>query len=328
MRPNLFSASSKAVTASLFTLAALSLAGTASAQTYPVYSESFSSGYVANAQLDTQGGWLSNDSYTGGQYTYGVTQSGDIGSSDFVGAVPNFSVNNADYAGFLGGEAQGTVPGVGATGGPVTLTHTLPTAGAQTVAFSTDFVVTSNSFYGPHDSFAINLTGTAGRQIGINFVVPTNNSTTADNVTYSTGAAGAQSAALGSIPLGTQRYKLTINVNVAGGTFGATLTPESNTGTLNGSVISLVPNGTTYGTGDITGFGYAWTLADQTSVAPANNPTTAGTNALAHTDPGSGGIYFDNIIVSIPEPSTYALLGLGAMGLVVAVRRSRLNRAA
>lgn len=326
-----FRSSSKAVTASLIALATLSLGAVASAQIpYPVYSENFSTGYSIGDALSDNINWGTNDRYTGGRYTYNVNQTGVIGQSDFVGYQANLSLTASDYVGFLGGGfGQQIAPGVAATTGPVTVSRALPTASATNVVFSTDYQVTNpNGAFPSHDSFAFALTGASGNLISINFVPNSTNSTSIDNITY-TNAAGVASAPVAGMNLGSlTRYRLTVSVNVTAGTFGATYQAENiTTGALTGVVGTLAPTGTAYGTGAITGLAVTWTLADKTTGVLASNlglgANQSGTNNFAHTNAGINALYFDNILVTVPEPSTYAMVVLGVIGLAVMIRRSR-----
>ncbi len=334
----------KVVTSSLVALVAISLASAASAQNqYPVYSENFN-GLDAGQTLSDNDGFTTNDEDTGGKYQYSTTvggvtsfHTGTIGQSDYVGDISFFEAGGGagNNTAFLGGAfGHAVAPGAVGTAGTVTLNEPLPsTAGSAAVTFSTDFAITNpNASYPNQDSFAFTLRNTAGiALISIGFVpggVNVNN-LLVDNVTYTAGAANGASG-MAALPLGSNyRYKLTISVNVAAGTFSATVQQESTVdGSLTGGVATLVSNATysAAAVGAIAGYQVGWTLADKTDTALATNGLAAGTNNVALTGAGINAIYFDNVLETVPEPSTYALMGLGAGGLVFAVRRARKAR--
>lgn len=324
---------SKLAGAFLVAAAALSLSTVASAQT--VYTETFpaSTGpgvpYVPGETLSDQGGWTTNDEGTGGTYTYSGNTGGFIGQSDGVNVIPNVSTSSTDEVGFLGG-AYGKAVAPGRS--DVTLTHTLPASTAQTVNFSTDFLVTGpTTTNANHDTFGFAFTGGATNStlFSVNFSLQTTTSGTtttvnpdSDNITYTAG--GTTTTTPYAISLLTQRYKLTVNVNVTVGTFSAFYQAEDQNGALTGAQATLV-SGATYalaGTGNVTGYGALWSLTS-TSTTGANNPMTAGTNNTAYINAGTNALYFDNVLVSVPEPSTYAMLGVGVLGLAFAARRAR-----
>lgn len=329
MRLNLSTHPSKVATASLFALATLAVTSAGFAQLYPVYSENFNSTatYTLGDTLSDQSGWTTNDEGTGGTYSYPGSTAGIIGQSDGINLVPNVSTAPGDYVGFIGG-AYGKAVAPGRSN--VTLNHSLPTNNAQTVSFSTDFLVTAPTASNPvHDGFGFSLTGTGGASLfSINFAVRNDNSAASDNVTYTVGATTTTSPY--AISLLTQRYKLTINANVASGTFSAFLQAEDATGALTAGSLVTIASNQTYalaGAGNIAGYAALWNLTNSnpaTDTTLANNPATAGTNNRAYSNAGTNALYFDNVFVSVPEPSTYAMLGLGALGLIFMARRVRL----
>ena len=102
---------------------------------------------------------------------------------------------------------------------------------------------------------------------------------------------------------------------------------------MTGDQATLV-SGATYaaaGTGNVTGYSALWNLTANnaaTNTTPANNLATAGTNNLAYNSAGTNALYFDNVLVSVPEPSTYAMVAVAILGLTMIARRARRVQAA
>ncbi len=309
-----------AVIAGVLGLAALSWTTPASAQV--VYNENFNSGYNSAQSLSDQAGWTTNDEFTGATYN-----GADVGQSDGVSQVGGVALANGDLQGILGGVYYpGTaVPGTNA----VTLGHGFALGSGLTASINLDYVVTqSQTPNSNHDAFGIALRNTAGGTLfSVDFtrLVNTNDPkyTTYDNIGYTSGSSTPVTAL--SFQLGL-RYHLTITLNgrgTANQTFSASFfTEDSTTGLQNGGVFNVATN-VAY-TGTVAGLAATWNLFSN-STAAANGTATGfgsqGTNNTAYNAPGSNALYFDNIVVAVPEPSTYALLGVGAFGLMVLRRR-------
>ena len=344
----------KGFSASLIALATVSLATVSSAQTQ-IYNEPFTPGdyttpaagtYSDGQTLSDQNGWTTNDHYTGGYYTApGGYPYGVIGQSDGVDSISNVSTSSSDYVGYLGGYEGYGSPGTTS----VTLNQSLPGASGATtnLTYSSDFLVGAPATTGntAHDNFGIALTTgipvanpvtgsvTVTPAISIGFILSTTNPTaTNDNITYST-ATGTTTSAF-AITL-SARYKLTISVNIMMHTYSAFYQGENTDGTLipydpvtgTGGQATIVSNASYTAAGGITGYDVNWQLQNTTGTL-ANNLGSAGLNNTAYTNRGSNALFFDNVLVTVPEPSIYAMIALGALGLGVAVRRSRVAKQA
>ncbi len=305
--------------ASLIGAGMLTIAAGASAQQV-AYSTNFESGYVYGQNLSDQNGWTTNDESTGATYN-----GADIGNSDDVGFVNGFSTTTSDHVGFVGGAFAPVYAYSGS--GQVYLGHGFNTNGAATFAFNADYGVTASSgSFATRDSFGFTFrtasNGTATVPVNVfsvNFV-PANTSTSFDNISITSGATTIGTTTVNtSFQLGF-RYHLTVNVNVIASTFSASIYAETAGGAQMGAVFPIATN--VGFTGTITDIAATWNLANTASVAPANGGTLTGTNNVAFTSPGSNVLLFDNFAVTVPEPSTYAMLALGAFGLL-AVRRAR-----
>ena len=286
----------KAWATALVGSAVVALAGSASAQ----FSTDFNPPtYVRGQSLNGQNGWTSNDP-DGGTYTFGSGSTGNVGGTDDVSTVSGFTQqgNLSDYAATLGGQfAPDNVPGNASP----TLTHTL-TLGTNmgTAQISLDFGISqsqANGNFPTHDSFGFGINGpNGGLAFSVNFVPSAN--TAFDNITLSTTT--GTTAALASVALGT-RVHLVLNVNQTAQTFTATI----------GGV--TLPT-TAYAANGLTTFNAIWNLTNTTHV-------TASDGGTAYTNPGDNTLAFDNLQSAVPEPSTYVMLGAGALCLLAVARR-------
>lgn len=288
--------------AALFVGAAtLVAAQPASGQTQTVFSDNFETGYNYDRPVSGQNGWVSNDPFNAGA----STQSYDVGQSDDVAFVNGFSTTANDHVAAVGGFATSIYPGRT----DVRVSHPINIGSAATMSFNTDFGVTQSfGTFNAHDTFGFNFRNgdsTPANLFSINFVVPNNGSATADNITYTAGTNSGTAAT--SFQLGL-RYHLTVNVNVTGKTFSASYFRELADGTSAGEGVFTIATNVPY-TGSIADVAAAWNLS---------NTSSSGTGANTYyTNPGSNLLLFDNVVVSIPEPSTYALLGLSMIGVAV-----------
>ena len=315
----------------LLGVTAVSLVSSSQAQV--VYSENFNAGYDYTASLSDQNGWATNDTFTGATYSANGNTA-DVGQSDGVNVVSGASLSNGDRLGILGGVYNPTVavPGNNA----VTLSHGFNLGTSPTASINLDFIVTQSvAPNGNHDAFGFTLRNTAGGALfSIDFsrLVNTNDPryTTFDNIGYTSGSTTPVVSAY-AFQLGL-RYHLTVTLNGRGTnnqTFSASFYNQDNsTGAQNGGVFSIA-NNVAY-TGTVGNLAASWNLFSNNTAA-ANGTATGfnsqGTNNTAYISPGSNALFFDNIVVAVPEPSTYALLGLGVAGLVVGLRTRRAQRA-
>ena len=251
--------------------------------------------------LSGQNGWTSNDQMQTGT---GSTQL--VGQSDFVGSTGTFSGQN----GALGGIYRTSSPTTSApdvvpstnSGGIISLSSTPFTvgAGASMLTFDTDFVVTASSTSFPTlDTFGFSLRSASGVSlITVNFnpaTVPADQGT--DFLTTTVGANTITPASQTGITLGST-YHLTLTVTPSTNTFLVTLA-GSNSVSFSGSM-----SGESISVGQVTELTALWNLTNKNATGTAYDG--AGDNYLA----------FDNIAVTVPEPSTDAMISLGLVGLM------------
>ena len=200
------------------------------------------------------------------------------------------------------------------------------TAGATGYSLTVDFDVSASTSVAPgHDSFAFTLRNTTNAAVvgtplvSIGFVVPTTTSpTTTDAVNYTVGTGAAVSTGQGitiNSGGGPGRYRLTLTVTAGTTpTFTASLLPVDANNNPAGSVVNLTTTGPVALTSgaNVNQFSADWSLADKTTIANGGY-TGAGTNALE----------FDNLAITVPEPSTYAMMALGLLGMTGVWRRHR-----
>ena len=287
---NLFSPSKsslKALGCGAFVALSLGLASRAGAQT-PSYQTNFDN-LTPNSTLSGQDNWTDNDT----------------DQPDSVGFVSGYSTSATDYLATVGGAFVAAGPTGGApTTSPVYLAHPFnPVGGSYT--FDADFAVTSSvTGFANSDSFGFTFQGANGNNLfSIDFVpqLATGATTgaTVDAIRYSIYnlATGAQSQM--TTGMGFQlnsRLHLSLAVNELTNTLSFTVTPNSGPA-LTETNLSL------FGTQSALTAGFAATYVE----------TVAGA-------PGSNALIFDNV-AAVPEPSTYAMLGLGFLGLATRFRR-------
>ena len=296
------------------------------------YSTNFDN-YDSSSSLSGQdnGAWDTNDPFTGATYTYpGAVASNaarSIGQSDGVEGVANYQTSLNDQQAYIGGDNVngGALPGRGV----VYTFHPTNLPATSSFVFNTDYVVTrpavdnSGNPTTTHDQFGFSFLTAGGTTslFNINFQVASNSSTTVDNVSYNVGGDPIAGTATNSLTLNS-RYHLTVNVNAVAHTFSAFIMAE----TPNGSITAGTPNQAIATnvpfTGDVGDFAAYWKLNNLTN-APANGGTLTGGNNTAFTAGGSNILLFDNVSTAVPEPSSYALLGAGLLGLTALVRGRR-----
>ena len=315
----------RAIAPSVLGLALCALSPYAQAQ----YSTSFDN-LNSSLSLSGQDGWDSTDDSTGATYTYpGSTASNAarfIGQSDGVTSVATYRTGVNDQQAFVGGDNVngGALPG----SGTVFTYHPTGLPTTSNLAFNSDFVVTrpavdaNNNATDAHDQFGFSFLNTANTALfNINFQLAGNSSTTVDNVSYNVGGNPAAATPTSSLTLNS-RYRLTVNVNVAASTFSASITAESLMGSTAGQTAQTVATNVPF-TGSVGEFAAYWKLANLTTAAANGGTITAGGNNTAYTLAGSNLMLIDNVSSAVPEPSSYAMLGAGLLGLAAFARSRR-----
>ena len=261
----------------------------------------------------------------------GITRLRFIGSSDGLSSVPGINGGNtSNLQAFVGGarnQNNGFLPGRT----DVSVSHATGFGASQSFSFNTDFVVTAPaSSTDTHDNFGFAFQDSVGNSLfAINFAPPidTTKNLTTDDVQYTVG--NNTTAKNSSFSLGS-RYKLTVNVNVLAGMFSASYVPENQNGTASNLPSVAIATNVQYN-GTISQFAAIWGLNN--SAHASGTPTVTDgtdTNSTAYTAGGSNVLLFDNLstsVFAVPEPSTYALMGLGLLGLTAVVRNRRVQRA-
>ena len=218
---------------------------------------------------------------------------------DVVGLIPNFSLTGTDQAEeFGGGFFRGNT-----TDSPVFISHGF-TPGANSYSFGVDFKIGQSGTPNLQDNeFAYTFRSNTGNVFSIDFYPQTGASANVYDAirvtTYNTAGQANQTTTGEGIALGS-RYHLGLSVNVVTGLLSYTVTLEDGNGVANGAAMSFsttLPN---------SGLGVT-SIAATYELGPG---TSAGDNVMA----------FDNFS-AVPEPSTYAMLGLGLVGLAARFRR-------
>ena len=291
------------------------------------YSTNFDNDNNTDALSDAQDGWGTNDAYTGSYYnpTGGANTVRYIGSSDGLTSVANVNGGNtSNLQAFVGGaenQNNGFLPGTNL----VYVNHPTGFAATQSFQFNTDFVVTAPaSSTDSHDNFGFSFQSTKGTSLfQINFTTPNNaaNNLTFDDVTYSVGNNATQRSSSFSL---NSRYKLTVSVNVSASTFSASYVPENQNGTASTLPSVVIASGVQY-FGTVSQFAAIWGLNNATTAQGITTQGATDTNSTAFTGGGTNVMLFDNLSTTalVPEPSTYVLLGFGALGLGLALRSRR-----
>ena len=284
--------------------------------TYP-YTDStgYTDSTVSNADLVGQGSagtggpWIGNDDpsnpETGSStvYTGGLNQVLTSGATNPVGSG-------------LYGQLEGQASGSGITVLPgrtfVSVAHAVTlnaTAKNNIVSLTTDFDISSsgNSFT---SGYGFAFQGASFTNLlAIQFIrdpSATNNANgnTQDIVQYQIGTATAVASTTNAAVLLNRNYRLTIAVNMRNNTFSATL------GGVN--IFTNISLGTTLAT-------------STTQIAALQFESTAVTTDAngGITNSGSDSLSFDNFALTVPEPSTYAALVVGGLGLAGVMRFRR-----
>ena len=273
---------SKVAAGSALVAALLALGSVAHGQGYSTNFDA-TQGYVGGATLSGQNSWDTNDN----------------NQPDFVGTVSSYSVPATDFVGYLGGLqlSNGIVPSVS----PVYLFRPFTLGTTSAYAFNVDMAITrSGATYPNNDSFAWTFRTAAGANLfSVDFAPQTANDSNGARTTLAVRYTvnGAAQQPTGNGLLSDAYYHLTVSVNVTAKQFSVSLTPTGGTTMVLASNVSL-------GTNDPS------TLAQ---VAATWNDNVA--------NPGANTLIFNNYAVTVPEPSTWVMLGLGAVGVTVMFRR-------
>ena len=243
-----------------------------------------------------QNGWLTNDP----DLASGATASDGnfIGGSNYVGT------NGTFFTGYSAnvGQQSGVDPGAATTYvyKPVSLT-----GATTTYSFNTDFVVTGST-NGTQDSFGFTLLNSAGTKLlSVNTGTVVSNVTvggvadTAVDIGYEIGNATTLTTTTKNGIILNGVYHLTITVNVQTDTFSAFYTGS---GVTAGIATNLSLSGQITPT-TVSELAATWTLTNQTKTGSAYETL------------GNDNLLFDNYTVTIPEPSTCAMVGAGFLGL-------------
>ena len=292
-----------------FVAASLAAGGSAFGQNY---STNFNTGFTPNAPLSTQDNWDTNDVYNS---TTGVGQTDDVGP--VTGYAGSSSTTPVNYQGAVGGlyHSSGELPGSTV----VYLEHPYSPGTATSYALNTDFDIsfpatgTSGASF-TRDTFSFNFGSNFGSTpagapttlFSLNFTPDRSgngNSTNQMQVGYTVGTSTTTTS---NAILYNGIYHLQLSVNVPARTAVATVTGTTVTGTTSTYTLNISLAGVNPAA--VQQVAATWTLFD-----------TTGSATHGYTNAGSNALVFDNF--SVPEPSTWAMLGLGAAGLGFVLRR-------
>ena len=268
---------------------------------------------VSGQDLVGQGGWVGNDDPSvqeGGSQTYhgGLNSVTTNGATNPVGSGLAGQLSGQQVIPAGNGTNYTVLPGQASVyvAHPVTLSTA---AKSNIVSLNTDFDVStsSNSFTSGY-GFSLQNSSFANL-LAIQFIrdpSTTNNpnGNTQDIVQYQIGSGTAVTSPTNAAVLLNHNYHLTIAVNMSNNTFSATLG-----GVL---IIPSVSLGTTNAT-----------TTAEIAALQFENGTAIGDGNGGVTNGGQDTLTFDNIALTVPEPSTYAAMAVGALALVGAMRLRR-----
>ena len=273
-------------------------------------SEAYAQGYTTsfdnltkNSSLSGQDGWTTNDEDTGATTSTGET----IGQSDYVGVVGGYSASTTDYLGSLGGEFQGsTVPGAST----VFLDRPFTLGTTTAYAFNVDMAIErSQSPFLNNDGFNWTFRNGNTTVFSIDFVPQTATASTAGAATvyavrYTVpGLGGGQTTTNNGI-LSDSLYHLKVSVNVLTNSFSfAVMQGGTSIGASNVSLLTNLGS-------SVNEVAATW------DVAKTNTTDNGGYTAV-----GSNTLIFNNYAVTVPEPSTWVVTGLGGLALMLVFRR-------
>ncbi len=282
-----------------FVAASLAAGGSAFGQNY---STNFNTGFTANASLSGQDNWDTNDA--------AASPTSPVGQSDYVGPVTGYAGSSStNYQGALGGlyHSSGELPGA-----PIVyLEHPYSPGAATSYALNTDFDIafpatgTSGANYS-RDSFGFNFgsnfqTATPTNLFSLNFTPDlSGNGNSANQMLFGYTVNGATTTTNNAV-LYNGIYHLQLSVNVTARTAVATIAGANNY-SLNILLTAINPAA-------VQEVAATWNLFDKTTGNATSGYSNAGSNALI----------FDNF--SVPEPSIWAMLGMGAAGLALVLCR-------
>jgi hypothetical protein len=271
---------------------------------FGAYATNFNPPTFSQGSLSGQDNWDTNNYSDNGTP---LNFADDLGQSDFVGVIPNYSTSANDYWGALGGVTQ-TAPVVNTS----FLYHPANLAGATSARFNVDFSISGPQTPAPRtnrDTFGWTLQSSLGgsQLLRVAFEPDLINQLNNLNIRVFNAANGEL---LGAGSFSNQfnifydaKYNLDLTLN------GAGLLNLSVRPLAGGSPTTIMTN---FATGvlpsSIADIAATWTLANTTANANGERPNY-----------GANSIIFDNYVV-VPEPTTM-LAALGVVGVVMTRRR-------
>ncbi len=251
--------------------------------------------------LSGQNNWDTNDGR--------ANNTTPVGQSDYVGPVDGYTGSSTtNYQGGLGGlyHSSGELPGKST----VYLYHAASPGSASTYVFNTDFDIsfpaagTAGESY-TRDSFGFNFQTTAlSNLFSVNFTPDlSGNNNSVNQMVIGTSVNNSANNPTVNAILYNSIYHLQLSVNVPGRMMTVAITGTNNYN-FTISLASVDP-------ASVQQIAATWVLSNTSGVDANGGYTNAGSNA----------IIFDNFALTVPEPSTWAMLGLGVVAGGLLLRR-------